>query len=446
MDVVLQKHQAKPVCEVPDGLCELCADISREVIRYQPDDAYCFIADYLDALLITRENANIAVKVVRNVVMRGEQIAEILAMTGLKLEEIAAAMPRLRNAFREYLDAIEAQNKSCGCDDIEAGEQCEMSICCILRGIGVSYQKAQSAAIKIQAAFRGHYERMLLAEKRGDICWQRAAVTTIEILRKAGVSRSEAVHAATVIQSVYRGYYTRRNLKLREERLREMGIVEAKGAIGGDLDAWFSALLEETGLTLTRANEAAIIIQTVFRQYWKRKHEEPRSLSKSLSSPSKLTALSTTSTDIASSSQASARKRTGPSGVAESSEDDYDGKVKELRFQSNVQISIIEAEGDRDYARNDSDDVVEEGDNKPAIPPDSEDSKGAVGKTEEKVEVPLGSYEESREVENAGGVDEEAKVSIAESTDQVRDTETEEGKSRNETLSESKGEEDERKD
>lgn len=52
----------------------------------------------------------------------------------------------------------------------------------------------------IQALFRGHYERMSLAEKRGEVQWQRAAVNTVEILRKSGVSRSEASHAAVTIQ------------------------------------------------------------------------------------------------------------------------------------------------------------------------------------------------------------------------------------------------------
>lgn len=38
------------------------SDISREVLRSQPEDVYTFVADYLDALMITRENARVAAR------------------------------------------------------------------------------------------------------------------------------------------------------------------------------------------------------------------------------------------------------------------------------------------------------------------------------------------------------------------------------------------------
>lgn len=57
MDVLLQRHCARYIYVVPDGLRELMSDISREVLRSQPTQLYTFIADYLDALMITRENA-----------------------------------------------------------------------------------------------------------------------------------------------------------------------------------------------------------------------------------------------------------------------------------------------------------------------------------------------------------------------------------------------------
>lgn len=57
-----------------------------------------------------------------------------------------------------------------------------------------------------QALFRGHYERMSLAEKRGEIQWQRAAVNTMEILRKSGITEIEASYAATMIQVQIKNY------------------------------------------------------------------------------------------------------------------------------------------------------------------------------------------------------------------------------------------------
>lgn len=44
----------QPSIDFPIGLVELMSDISRVVLRYQPDAICEFIADYLDALLISR--------------------------------------------------------------------------------------------------------------------------------------------------------------------------------------------------------------------------------------------------------------------------------------------------------------------------------------------------------------------------------------------------------
>ena len=56
MNFILHKHQTENhVVPVPFGLKELLDDISREVLREQPDQIYEFIADYLDALLLIRE-------------------------------------------------------------------------------------------------------------------------------------------------------------------------------------------------------------------------------------------------------------------------------------------------------------------------------------------------------------------------------------------------------
>nr|XP_012146632.1 PREDICTED: uncharacterized protein LOC105663303 isoform X3 [Megachile rotundata] len=138
MDVTLQKHDAKHIYKVPEGLRELCADISREVLRLQPANLYAFIAEYVDTLLITRENTKIAVKVVNNILLGSQAILSILYSSGFTLEQIAVAAPRIQvnfiiacnhanrcpvryfcvpfffsvvpqRAFREFLDAVDTQ-------------------------------------------------------------------------------------------------------------------------------------------------------------------------------------------------------------------------------------------------------------------------------------------------------------------------------------------------
>lgn len=58
MNFILHKHQSKNhIVTEPNGLRELMSDISREVLREQPKNINLFIADYLDAMIITREHA-----------------------------------------------------------------------------------------------------------------------------------------------------------------------------------------------------------------------------------------------------------------------------------------------------------------------------------------------------------------------------------------------------
>ncbi|XP_075979855.1 uncharacterized protein LOC142979012 [Anticarsia gemmatalis] len=52
---------------LPQGLKELMNDISREVLRAQPADLYGFIAGYLSALLVSRDNLSVAAYVLSHV-------------------------------------------------------------------------------------------------------------------------------------------------------------------------------------------------------------------------------------------------------------------------------------------------------------------------------------------------------------------------------------------
>lgn len=57
MNFILHKHKCEnEIIPLPNGLRELLVDISREVLREQPANLYLFVAEYLDAMLITREH------------------------------------------------------------------------------------------------------------------------------------------------------------------------------------------------------------------------------------------------------------------------------------------------------------------------------------------------------------------------------------------------------
>lgn len=50
---------------VPDGLKQLMSDISREVLREQPENIYEFVADYLEEMTLAREHkgSNLKMKI-----------------------------------------------------------------------------------------------------------------------------------------------------------------------------------------------------------------------------------------------------------------------------------------------------------------------------------------------------------------------------------------------
>ncbi|CAL7944824.1 unnamed protein product [Xylocopa violacea] len=291
MDATLQKHHAKHVYKVPEGLRELCTDISREVLRSQPENLIAFIAEYVDTLLITRENTKstfllaeasssnakcshkelcLAVKVVNNILLGSQAILCILYQSGFTLEQITVAAPKIQKAFQEYLDAVDTRPVQI-CEDTTCDEQSMISIRSILEATGATREDAERAATVIQAAFRGHYERMVLNEAHGKVQWQRAVVNTLDILRKAGATQAEISKAARHVKFAYRGYYTRRNRRIdapeaEEEPLKkDERILEPAEAI--QAVAWMEMMYEDSGLTLEKANEAATVIQRAYKKY-----------------------------------------------------------------------------------------------------------------------------------------------------------------------------------
>lgn len=71
-------------------------------MRNNPEDIYTFVADYLDALLITRENARIAAKFIQFMTELSETSVDLLTQTGMKREEANAAATVIQEAFRSW--------------------------------------------------------------------------------------------------------------------------------------------------------------------------------------------------------------------------------------------------------------------------------------------------------------------------------------------------------
>lgn len=112
MDFMLLGHRKKSlVVPVPDGLKELMADISREVLRSQPENMELFIADYLEAMLLTRELFYVAEQTVEDVIEAGIQIKELLQQCGMSLTQAESAVHVIKEEFRKNIPNIKSGNE-----------------------------------------------------------------------------------------------------------------------------------------------------------------------------------------------------------------------------------------------------------------------------------------------------------------------------------------------
>lgn len=58
MNFLLHKYNTEnQSVKIPNGLNELMSDIGREVLREQPTEIYAFIANYLESMLVVREES-----------------------------------------------------------------------------------------------------------------------------------------------------------------------------------------------------------------------------------------------------------------------------------------------------------------------------------------------------------------------------------------------------
>lgn len=108
----LQLHRKlNEVIPVPVGLPELMADITREVIRFQPANVERFIADYLESMLISREMIYTSQKTMHDVFDSSLQIAEIIKREGVTLEKVEIGVKIIREEFETTFDESKFNQK-----------------------------------------------------------------------------------------------------------------------------------------------------------------------------------------------------------------------------------------------------------------------------------------------------------------------------------------------
>lgn len=212
MNVLLQRHCAKHIYILPDGLKELMSDISREVLRCNPTNIYSFIADYLDALIITRENARVAARLVQSIMEITTTTCDFLKNTGIPRKEADSIVEVIQRTFKKYLrDCPVVYGPE---DEVVEIEEANI-VSTIIDTAQVPIEIGEEAARIIQHAYRNFKQRREKEKELlcGVIDWRVAARSAIRLYRRLNVTNEEASRAATLIKAAYKGYYTRRAMK-----------------------------------------------------------------------------------------------------------------------------------------------------------------------------------------------------------------------------------------
>lgn len=106
MNFHLKRHRKlSEVLNVPEGLPELMTDIAREVLRYQPANIEVFIADYLEAMVLTRELYYVSERTVDDILSQSVHIKEMMAKTGI-------SHSKSDSAVRLIIDTVKKHSRS----------------------------------------------------------------------------------------------------------------------------------------------------------------------------------------------------------------------------------------------------------------------------------------------------------------------------------------------
>nr|XP_021191235.2 uncharacterized protein LOC110376912 isoform X1 [Helicoverpa armigera] len=205
MNELLQKHGCSNVFTVPEGLKELMSDITREVLRWQPAKLLDFIANYLSALLITREHGIMAVKILDDLCDCRPTVSEHLLQLGMEKEEA----DELANIIKNEIE---------GHQPVEGKEKVKETA--ILKKVLARYPLDEEMSAKVcqvaRNAYRDYWYRKNMMKKgikmQPEEAWQKAATNTLELYKKTKPSISELQRATVKIQAAYRGYHVRRNV------------------------------------------------------------------------------------------------------------------------------------------------------------------------------------------------------------------------------------------
>lgn len=263
----IKHRKLSEVIAVPDGLRELMADITREVLRYQPENIETFIADYLDAMLLTREVYSVANQTIEDVLESSFQIVELLQKNGMSLKQAESVVEVLREEFHGNVECASDQNPIKEMNIINRlVSECHLSV-----------DQAKSASEVIENAWCHYYDLNMGKNKspviHPDLARSEAVKNTLSIYQKSKASRSDLNMAEKNLGIGFKGYFDRKSKQdvQRESQVsyknwRTPNFQEREKAVK-KIQAWYRRCRVHNRFRMIVETKAATLIQAHYRGY-----------------------------------------------------------------------------------------------------------------------------------------------------------------------------------
>jgi len=217
----------------PDGLLELMADMTREVLRHQPENIFEFLADYLDALRITRDKLQTMKKLSSRLKNQFEKVTiELLTKNGfdegLSRKMVGIIASKLENSsseanetFRQRSAVANRNDQHNSCFVVDTAKEELIKICDLTTA---EVQQLDRILKSCEKMFR--HQELMRKIVEYDYDWINDTVEgTLDYYRKRRkmLVANEMERAAVIIQKAYRrhkGWMATNRITCDGERIR----------------------------------------------------------------------------------------------------------------------------------------------------------------------------------------------------------------------------------